>query len=37
MPALLAAAPSRVITVSSGGMYTQRLDLAALQLPASHY
>ena len=37
MPALLAAAPSRVITVSSGGMYTQRLDLATLQLPASHY
>ncbi len=37
MPALLAAAPSRVITVSSGGMYTQRLDLTTLQLPASHY
>jgi NAD(P)-dependent dehydrogenase (short-subunit alcohol dehydrogenase family) len=31
MPALLDAAPSRVITVSSGGMYTQRLDLATLQ------
>ena len=37
MPALLAAAPSRVITVSSGGMYTQRLDPAILQLTASHY
>ena len=37
MPALLAAAPSRVITVSSGGMYTQRLDPAALQLPESRY
>jgi dehydrogenase/reductase SDR family member 12 len=37
MPALLAAAPSRVITVSSGGMYTQRLDPAILQLPASRY
>ena len=37
MPALLAAAPSRVITVSSGGMYTQRLDPATLQLPASRY
>ena len=37
MPALLAAAPSRVITVSSGGMYTQRLDLATLQLPQSRY
>jgi dehydrogenase/reductase SDR family member 12 len=37
MPALLDAAPSRVITVSSGGMYTQRLDLTTLQLPRSHY
>ena len=37
MPALLAAAPSRVITVSSGGMYTQRLDPTTLQLPASRY
>src|SRR6185437_14272286 len=37
MPALLAAAPSRVITVSSGGMYTQRLDPAILQLTAAHY
>ena len=37
MPVLLAAAPSRVITVSSGGMYTQRLDPAAGQLPASRY
>ena len=34
---LVAAAPSRVITVSSGGMYTQRLDPSTLQLPASHY
>ena len=37
MPALHAAAPSRVITVSSGGMYTQRLDLATLQMPRSRY
>ena len=37
MPALLTAAPSRVITVSSGGMYTQRLDPGTLQLPASRY
>jgi len=37
MPALLAAAPSRVITVSSGGIYTQRLDLATLQMPRSRY
>jgi len=31
------AAPSRVITVSSGGMYAQRLDPPTLQLPASRY
>jgi dehydrogenase/reductase SDR family member 12 len=37
MPALLAAAPSRVIVVSSGGMYTQRLDPASLQMGASGY
>jgi NAD(P)-dependent dehydrogenase (short-subunit alcohol dehydrogenase family) len=37
LPALSAAAPSRVITVSSGGMYTQRLDLATLQMPSSGY
>ena len=37
MPALPAAAPSRVITVSSGGMYTQRLDPATLQMPESRY
>jgi NAD(P)-dependent dehydrogenase (short-subunit alcohol dehydrogenase family) len=36
-PALLAAAPSRVITVSSGGMYTQRPDLATLQMPRPRY
>ena len=32
LPALLAAAPSRVITVSSGGMYTARLRTDDLQL-----
>jgi dehydrogenase/reductase SDR family protein 12 len=32
LPALLAAAPSRVITVSSGGMYTARLRPEDLQL-----
>jgi dehydrogenase/reductase SDR family member 12 len=37
LPALRAAAPSRVITVSPGGMYTQRLDPATLQLPAARY
>ncbi len=36
-PALLAAAPSRVITVCSGGMYTQRLDPATLQMPGPRY
>jgi dehydrogenase/reductase SDR family member 12 len=37
LPALLAAGRSRVITVSSGGMYTQRLDPAALQMTAGGY
>ncbi|MFN8218423.1 MAG: SDR family NAD(P)-dependent oxidoreductase [Solirubrobacterales bacterium] len=32
LPALEAAAPSRVLNVSSGGMYTARLDLDDLQL-----
>jgi dehydrogenase/reductase SDR family member 12 len=31
------SAPSRVITVSSGGMYTQGLDLSSLQLTAADY
>jgi NAD(P)-dependent dehydrogenase (short-subunit alcohol dehydrogenase family) len=35
LPSLRAAAPSRVITVTSGGMYTQRHDLAKLQSLAS--
>jgi dehydrogenase/reductase SDR family member 12 len=37
LPALLAAGRSRVITVSSAGMYTQRLDPAALQTTAPGY
>jgi dehydrogenase/reductase SDR family member 12 len=37
LPALLAAAPSRVITVSSGGMYTQRLDPATLEMAPAGY
>ena len=37
LPALLAAAPSRVITVSSGGMYAQRLDPLTLEMPPSGY
>ena len=32
LPALAAAAPSRVVNVSSGGMYTARLELDDLQL-----
>ena len=36
-PTLLAAAPSRVITVSSGGMYAQRLDPATLEMSPSGY
>jgi dehydrogenase/reductase SDR family member 12 len=37
LPALLAAGQSRVITVSSAGLYTQRLDPNVLQMPASGY
>jgi NAD(P)-dependent dehydrogenase (short-subunit alcohol dehydrogenase family) len=37
LPALLAAAPSRVITVSSGGMYTARLDAGDPQLDRRPY
>jgi dehydrogenase/reductase SDR family protein 12 len=36
-PRPAAAAPARVITVSSGGMYTQRLDPAALLEPPARY
>ncbi len=37
LPALTAAAPARVITVSSGGMYAQRLDLDTLVLPPGDF
>jgi len=37
LPALLAARGSRVITVSSAGMYTQRLDPAILQMSANGF
>ena len=37
LPALLGAAPARVITVSSGGMYAQRLDPATLEMSPSGY
>jgi NAD(P)-dependent dehydrogenase (short-subunit alcohol dehydrogenase family) len=37
LPALQAAGRSKVITVSSAGIYTQRFDPATLQMPASGY
>ncbi len=37
VPRLAAAGAARVITVSSGGMYTRRLDLAALPPPPAGY
>jgi dehydrogenase/reductase SDR family member 12 len=37
MPALAAAGAARVITVTSGGMYTRRLDLATLPPPRAGY
>jgi NAD(P)-dependent dehydrogenase (short-subunit alcohol dehydrogenase family) len=37
LPRLEAAAPARVIQVSSGGMYTQRFDLATLEMSEADY
>jgi NAD(P)-dependent dehydrogenase (short-subunit alcohol dehydrogenase family) len=37
LPALRAAAPARVIQVSSGGMYTQRFDLSTLEMGPDDY
>lgn len=37
LPALRTAAPARVIAVSSGGMYTQRLDRSTLEMAPSSY
>ncbi len=37
LPALRAAAPSRVVQVTSGGMYTQRFDLDTLEMGPSDY
>jgi NAD(P)-dependent dehydrogenase (short-subunit alcohol dehydrogenase family) len=37
LPSLRASDDSRVITVSSGGMYTHRLDLAALERPSEPF
>jgi NAD(P)-dependent dehydrogenase (short-subunit alcohol dehydrogenase family) len=36
-PALARAAPSRVVFVSSGGMYAEPLDVGALEMPADRY
>lgn len=36
-PLLAAGAPSRVVWVSSGGMYLQRLDVAGLEQPPDRY
>ena len=37
LPALEAAGSARVLQVSSGGMYTQRFDLDALEMPPDAY
>ncbi len=37
LPLLRQSAPARVITVSSGGMYTQRFDHAAVEMDRHHY
>ncbi len=37
LPALEAGAPARVITVSSGGMYSRRLDVASLEATSGDY
>lgn len=36
-PILGRSARSRIVTVSSGGMYTERFDIETLELPAEHY
>jgi NAD(P)-dependent dehydrogenase (short-subunit alcohol dehydrogenase family) len=37
LPALRAAGPARVLTMSSGGMYTQRFDPTELEMERAHY
>ena len=37
IPRLIANAPARIITVSSGGMYTEGLDVDALERPADGF
>ena len=36
LPQLTAAAPGRVVLVASGGMYTERLDVAGLAMPEGY-
>ena len=37
LPVLAGAQPGRVLTVSSGGLYSQRFDLATLELDGANY
>jgi len=37
LPALRSASPGRVLTVSSGGMYSQKFDVSTLEMPAVGY
>jgi len=37
LPVLVASAPSRVVTMTSGGMYSQRFDLDELVMPEDGY
>ncbi len=37
IPRLIGNAPARIITVSSGGMYTQPLDVDSLEMPADDF
>jgi NAD(P)-dependent dehydrogenase (short-subunit alcohol dehydrogenase family) len=37
IPRMVRSAPARIVTVSSGGMYTEGLDVSGLQMDASNY
>ncbi len=37
IPRMVESAPARIVTVSSGGMYTEGLDVAGLQMSAEDY
>ena len=37
IPRLVQSAPARIVTVSSGGMYTQRLDVSGIEMSADGY